>query len=104
MVADDLHWILVIYFGNSNLFHYLDDFFSAGKANTLECTLTLNDILCLCDAVQAPLKPETVIGPSTQMIILGIGVGYRPYAGTASTGQITVTVGGTGALCLIASH
>ncbi len=27
-------------------------------------------------------------------------VGYRPYAGTAFTGQITVTVGGTGALCL----
>ncbi len=29
-------------------------------------------MLCLCDAVQTPLKPEKVIGPSTQMIILGI--------------------------------
>ncbi len=63
---------LVDYFGNSNLFHYLDDFFFAGKANTRECALTLNDMLGLCDAVQAPLKPEKVIGPSTQMIILGI--------------------------------
>ncbi len=63
---------LVDYFGNSNLFHYLDDFFFAGKANTRECALSLNDMLCLCDAVQAPLKPEKVIGPSTQMIILGI--------------------------------
>ncbi len=68
MVADALHWILVNYFGNSNLFHYLDD----DKANTRECALTLNDMLGLCDAVQAPLKPEKVIGPSTQMIILGI--------------------------------
>ena len=73
MVADALHWILQHYFGRtSNLFHYLDDFFFAGPANTQECHQALADMLTLCQAVQAPLKPEKVLGPATLLSILGI--------------------------------
>jgi len=75
MVADTLHWILINYFENTNLFHYLDDFFFAGKTDTQECAQTLNDMLCSCEAVQAPLKPEKVLCPSTEMVILGIELG-----------------------------
>ena len=69
MVADALQWILVNYFGISNLFHYLDDFFFIGLPGTSDCHQALQ---ALCQAVQAPLKPEKVIGPATLLIILGI--------------------------------
>ena len=73
MVADALHWILQHRFGRtSNLFHYLDDFFFAGPANTQECHQTLADMLTLCQAVQAPLKPEQMLGPASLLSILGI--------------------------------
>ena len=72
MVADALQWILENYFGISNLFHYLDDFFFVGLPGTSDCLQALQDMLTLCQAVQAPLKPEKVIGPATLLIILGI--------------------------------
>ena len=72
MVADALQWILEHYFGVSHLFHYLDDFFFAGHRGTSECLQALNYMLTLCQAVQAPLKPEKVFSPATLMVILGI--------------------------------
>lgn len=69
MVADALEWILRSYFTTTNLFHYLDDFFFAGRPETQECLQALNNMFIL---VQAPLKPEKVLGPATLMVILGI--------------------------------
>ena len=63
MVADALHWILQHYYW-TNLFHFLDGFFFAGPASTQEFHQALPDILTLCQAVQAPLKPEKVLGPA----------------------------------------
>ena len=72
MVAEALQWILQEHFGVEHSFHYLDDFFFAGPANSLTCLKALEDMLLLCRAVEAPLKPEKVIGPFTVLVILGI--------------------------------
>ena len=72
MVADALQWILENYFAIPNSFHYLDDFFMAGPPDSPHCQQALSDMLTLCSAVQAPLKPEKVLGPATLMVILGI--------------------------------
>ena len=72
MVADALQWILEHYFDVSHLFHYLDDFFFAGQRGTSESLQALNYMLTLCQAVQAPLKPEKVFSPATLMVIPGI--------------------------------
>lgn len=55
-----------------NLFHYLDDFFFAGSAESSSCLNALLDMLLLCRALNAPVKPEKVIDPSTLLTILGI--------------------------------
>ena len=72
MVADALEWILQHYFNLCNLFHYLDDFFLAAPASSPACLNALLDMLLLCQAVGAPVKPEKVLGPSTTLTILGI--------------------------------
>ena len=72
MVADALEWILKNYFETHHCFHYLDDFFFAGPPNSDSCSKALSDMLLLCQAVQAPVKPEKVLGPSTILPILGI--------------------------------
>ena len=36
------------------------------------CARSLQDMLLLCEAVQAPVKPEKVLGPSTTLPFLGI--------------------------------
>ena len=53
-------------------FHYLDDFFLVGPPLSDGCMQALSDMLLLCQAVQAPVKPEKVLGPSTTLPILGI--------------------------------
>ena len=69
MVAE---WILRHYFNISDLIHYLDDFFFAAPASSPGCLNALLDMLLLCRAVGAPVKPEKVLGPSTTLTILGI--------------------------------
>ena len=56
----------------ANLFHYLDNIFFTGPVDTRDCFQALADMLTLCQAVQAPLKPEKVLGPATLLSILGI--------------------------------
>ena len=72
MVADALECILLNHFNLSDLFHYLDDFFFAAPASSPACVNSLLDMLLLCRAVGAPVKPEKVLGPSTTLTILGI--------------------------------
>lgn len=72
MVADAIEWILMHYFGVEHCFHYLDDFFLAGPPMSTSCARSLQDMLLLCEAVQAPVKPEKVLGPSTTLPFLGI--------------------------------
>ena len=72
MVADALEWILRHHFGVQHCLHYLDDFFIAGPPMTTTCAHALRDMLLLCRAVQAPVKPEKVLGPTTTLPFLGI--------------------------------
>ena len=72
MVADALEWILRYYFNLNDIFHYLDDLFFAAPASSSACLDALLDMLLLCRAVGAPVKPEKVLGPSTTLTILGI--------------------------------
>ena len=60
------------YFTVEHCFHYLDDFFLAGPPLSDTCMQALLDMLTLCQAVKAPVKPEKVLGPSTTLPILGI--------------------------------
>ena len=72
MVADAMEWILRNYFQVTNCFHYLDDFSLAAPASSSACLDALCDMLLLCRAVGAPVKPEKVLGPATTLTILGI--------------------------------
>ncbi len=72
MVANALEGILKHYFNLSHLFHYLDDFFFVAPALSPDCLNALLDMLLLCEAVGAPVKPEKVQGPATTLTILGI--------------------------------
>ena len=71
-VADALEWILRHYFKVNHTFHYLDDFFFAGPAGSLACRRALQDMLSLCTALQAPLKAEKIVAPTTCLVLLGI--------------------------------
>ena len=59
-------------FNLSHLFHCLDDFFFVAPALSPDCLNALLDMLLLCEAVGAPVKPEKVQGPATTLTILGI--------------------------------
>ena len=72
MVAEAMEWILKHHFGIHHCFHYLDDFFFAGLPQSDACFKALSDMLLLCQAVQAPVKPEKILGPTTTLPILGI--------------------------------
>ena len=72
IVAEAMEWILKHHFGIHHCFHYLDDFFFVGLPQSDTCFKALSDMLLLCQAVQAPVKPEKVLGPTTTLPILGI--------------------------------
>ena len=71
-LADAIHWILQQQYGVRHLLHYLDDFFTAGPANSNVCHQNLSQMLSLCDRISAPIKTEKVEGPTTYLTFLGI--------------------------------
>jgi hypothetical protein len=72
MVTGVIEWILIHYFGVEHCFHYLDDFFMAGPPMSTICAHSLQDVLLLYEAIQAPVKLEKVLRPSTTLPFLGI--------------------------------
>ena len=70
--SDALHWILQHNYGVEHLLHYLDDFFTAGSANSDTCDRNLHVILTLCKTLNAPIKPSKVERPTTSLTFLGI--------------------------------
>ena len=70
--SDALHWILQHNYGVEHLLHYLDDFFTAGSANSDTCDQNLHAMLTLCKTFNAPIKPSKVEGPTTLLTFLGI--------------------------------
>ena len=54
--------------------HYLDDFLTAGPAGSLECQHNLDSMIQVCNCINAPIKPEKVVNPTTQITFLGIQI------------------------------
>ena len=70
-VADALEWILLQH-GVSLSLHYLDDFLTAGAANSSQCRDNLDLIIAICEWLGIPLKREKIDGPTTVLTLLGI--------------------------------
>jgi len=55
-----------------HLLRYLNDFLTAGPANTEICQQNLTNMLSLCHKINVPVKREKVEGPTTHLTFLGI--------------------------------
>jgi len=62
-LADAIHWILQHQYEVHHLLHYLDDFFTAGPANSNTCHQNLSQMLSLCNRIGAPIKTKKVEDP-----------------------------------------
>ena len=71
-LATAIHWILQHNYRVQFLLHYLDDFLTAGPPQSPVCRQNLESMLHLCHQINAPIKAEKVIPPSTQITFLGI--------------------------------
>ena len=69
-VADTLEWILQQH-GVSKLWHYLDDFITAGAAGSDECLRNCQIITSMCELLGVPLASEKCEGPQTCLEYLG---------------------------------
>ena len=59
-LSSALHWILENNYGIEHLLHYLDEFFTAGPANSDACEKNLHAMLALCEKLNVPIKPSKV--------------------------------------------
>jgi len=71
-VAEAIEWALKNNYSIEDLFHYLDDFFTAGPPGSPVCKNNIQTMLTICDKLGPPVKPEKVEGPTTLMEFLGI--------------------------------
>ena len=69
--ADALAWILCLKCLIEMLVHYINDFFTCGKANTGECARNIEIIYNVFDSLGVPMAPEKLIGPITCLAYLG---------------------------------
>ena len=65
--ADALEWVL-----RANGVHYIDDFLTAGRPGSPECSTHLEIIKRVCAVLGFPLKWEKMAGPCTLIEFLGI--------------------------------
>jgi hypothetical protein len=56
----------------SNVIHYLDDFYTCGKAGTSECASNLSIMLQTCEVLGMPVNPAKVVQPVSRLEFLGI--------------------------------
>jgi len=65
-----------------NIFHYLDDFFTAGLPGSPVCKNNFQTMLNLCDKLGPPVKPEKVEGSTTLKeflcILFNMAAGISP--------------------------
>ena len=69
-LASAIHWILLNNYNVTHLLHYLDDFLTAGSPGSLECQQNLDCMLQLCHCINAPIKLENVVSPTTLITCL----------------------------------
>lgn len=73
-VADMVEWILKTNYAIRELLHYLDDFITAGPANSLSYAHRLNTAISVVSELGLPLHPQKCIGPATCLVVLGIEI------------------------------
>ena len=71
-LATAIHWILRNNYNVQFLLHYLVDFLTAGPPDSPICRQNLESMLTLCQCINAPIKAEKVVPPSTQITFLSI--------------------------------
>ena len=71
-LGDAIYWILQNNYEVHHLLHYLDNFLTAGSADSNACNHNLTAMKSLCQAIGAPIKDEKVEGPTTRLTFLGI--------------------------------
>ena len=69
---DVVERILVHSYEVSDLFHYLDDFITAGPPASTQCAKNLSTALAVCDQLGLPLHPGKCVGPAPVLTVLGI--------------------------------
>ena len=69
-LADALQWILQQH-GVSHLWHYLDDYLTAGAADSEECQTNCQIIASICELLGIPLAEDKCEGPRTCLECLG---------------------------------
>ena len=67
-VADLVEWIIQDKYIMADLMHYLDDFITAGPADSLQCSQHLQTLLAVCCSLGLPLHPNKCIGPPTRLV------------------------------------
>ena len=73
-VADLVEWILKTNHSIQDLLHYLDDYITAGPADSRQCEINLNKAIAVCSRLGLPLHPGKCIGPASCLVVLGIEV------------------------------
>ena len=77
-VADALQWIIQQK-GVRQLLHYLDDFINLGPPNSEICKHNLTTILDTCQALGVPMETSITVGPSPQIVFLGMDLDSRTF-------------------------
>ena len=71
-IFNTVEWILQNPYQVSDLLHYLDDFISAGLADSAQCARNLSTALTVCSQLGLPLHPDKRVGPASVLTMLGI--------------------------------
>ena len=71
-IADMVEWILINSYQIQDLLHYLDDFTTASPPQSLQCAHNLATAMQVCQRLGIPLHPAKCVGPSTELVVLGI--------------------------------
>jgi hypothetical protein len=70
--ATALHWIIQQASRNAYILHYLDDFLFAGKPQSQQCMITLEEFQEICQDIGVPIAHEKTTIPATTLVFLGI--------------------------------
>ena len=83
------HWILEQNYGVDHLLHYLDEFFTAGPADSSTCEENFHVMLALCEKLNVPITPPKVEGPTTSLTFLGIHLNTTAIEASITSDLIT---------------
>ena len=69
-----LDWLVNSKVDRKLLCHYVDDFFTTGRAGCNQCQLVLDTLLQVCLHLNVPIAEEKTEGPSTTMCFVGLEI------------------------------